>query len=448
MPDSNASWWTRVSQSLAEGVGLDGAIENLANWWEGNDPQEASEVQRQSQEARDNSSDALQNELNNKFTQTFVPDDGESTSGSVGQKEYFSTRESYRQGRFAFRGNDQALVYPSDLAVNSFDNRQVAAIRFAPFKRSSTQLGVNLTEQGTQIGALGDDGQLVDGFSANFGALFDSDPNQSFDAQTTTQLNDGVFQGAYGQASAGNEPTEQELNRFVQKIASDVRLSKANGEQLEEIYLYCPNGLQFNDSVGYKDASAGNLNAVLEAASGNFEAGIDKLKLLGIGEISKFAGRLPFGVLDDSDVANFFTARFGIVENQRQESVFENVNRKKFSFEFVFAPRNPDEATTVQNIIEAFRFHMMPELSLSGAMLLAPHEFEVEILYRPSSDSPFKPNPSIPQIGRAFLEDININYSPNEKSAFFYDGVPVQISATLTFNQALILNRQLILAGF
>lgn len=109
-------------------------------------------------------------------------------------------------------------MYPSDLAVNSFDNRQVAAIRFAPFKRSSTQLGVNLTEQGTQIGALGDDGQLVDGFSANFGALFDSDPNQSFDAQTTTQLNDGVFQGAYGQASAGNEPTEQELNRFVQKL--------------------------------------------------------------------------------------------------------------------------------------------------------------------------------------------------------------------------------------
>lgn len=93
MPDSNASWWTRASQSIAETVGLDGAIENLANWWEGNDPQEASEVQRQAQEARNNSSDALQNELNNKFTQTFVPDDGESTSGSVGQKEYFSTRE-------------------------------------------------------------------------------------------------------------------------------------------------------------------------------------------------------------------------------------------------------------------------------------------------------------------------------------------------------------------
>ena len=33
MPDSNASWWTRASQSIADTVGLDGAIENLANWW-------------------------------------------------------------------------------------------------------------------------------------------------------------------------------------------------------------------------------------------------------------------------------------------------------------------------------------------------------------------------------------------------------------------------------
>ena len=60
----------------------------------------------------------------------------------------------------------------------------------------------------------------------------------------------------------------------------------------------------------------------------------------------------------------------------------------------------------------------------------------------------FELNNNIPQIGRAFLEDVTLNYTPNEKSAFFHDGVPCQIGINLKFSQAILLNRQLVLAGF
>ena len=164
-----------------------------------------------------------------------------------------------------------------------------------------------------------------------------------------------------------------------------------------------------------------------------------------MGKLSKFASAIPG--IEESDLANYFTARYGIVENPRLESLFQNVNRKSFGFEFMLAPRSEEEANIILNIIEAFRFHMLPELSISGQMLLAPHEFEVEILHRTQSGD-FELNRNIPQIGRAFLEDVTLNYTPNEKSAFFHDGVPCQININLKFSQAILLNRQLVLAGF
>jgi hypothetical protein len=335
-------------------------------------------------------------------------------------------------------------------------NRQSAAIRFAPYKRESSQLRVELRKDAVAFGDVGEDNRIIEGTGAEIGLPIDDD---KVDSEETPDNNSGVARGAYGLGSntavggsilgqlAGDQqpPTDEELAKFVERISSDVRLSRAGNQKLEEIYLYCPTGLQFGDSVAYTEASAGGFNAVVEAFSGNFQAAADKLKLLGVGKLSKFASAIPG--IEESDLANYFTARYGIVENPRLESLFQNVNRKSFAFEFQLAPRSEEEANVILNIVEAFRFHMLPELSISGQMLLAPHEFEVEILHRTQTGD-FELNNNIPQIGRAFLEDVTLNYTPNEKSAFFHDGVPCQIGINLKFSQAILLNRQLVLAGF
>ena len=100
------------------------------------------------------------------------------------------------------------------------------------------------------------------------------------------------------------------------------------------------------------------------------------------------------------------------------------------------------------NIIEAFRFHMLPELSVSSTMLLAPHEFDVSFFYRDLPSGEFVENINLPKIGRAFLTDLSVNYAPSERSTFFRDGVPTEVTLNLTMSQAVLLNRQLILAGF
>ena len=378
-------------------------------------------------------------------------------SVNIGSNEYFSTRDKFRQeGDPRFRGGDLPLVYPVDLLNEAQSNRQSAAIRFAPYQRESSQLRVELRKDTVAFGDVGEDNRIIEGTGGEIGLPFG---DSNVDSQETSDNNSAVARGAYGLGSntavgggivgqlAGDyqSPTDEELGKFVERISSDVRLSRAGNQKLEEIYLYCPTGLQFGDSVAYTEASAGGFNAVVEAFSGNFQAAADKLKLLGVGKLSKFASAIPG--IEETDLNNYFTARYGIVENPRLESLFQNVNRKSFAFEFMLAPRSQEEANVVLNIIEAFRFHMLPELSISGQMLLAPHEFEVEILHRTQSGD-FELNRNIPQIGRAFLEDVTLNYTPNEKSAFFYDGVPCQININLKFSQAILLNRQLVLAGF
>jgi hypothetical protein len=124
---------------------------------------------------------------------------------------------------------------------------------------------------------------------------------------------------------------------------------------------------------------------------------------------------------------------------------------------FTFAPRSQEEALIMMNIIEAFRFHMMPELSLGGNMLLAPHEFGISFMTLNaertedgtfSRATEFVENKNLPKIGRAFLESANTEFAPNERSAFFYDGIPTEIKLTLNFKQAFLPNRQFILEGF
>ena len=157
----------------------------------------------------------------------------------------------------------------------------------------------------------------------------------------------------------------------------------------------------------------------------------------------------------------------------------------------------------MQNIIQSFRFHSLPELSESTLQYLAPHEVEVKF-YRTTllddedaakklnistgdvkrvpdtfgreqvneSEFDFREseitsggilgfggstkkirqrlveNTEIPRIGRCFVNSVAINYSPQAKSSFFVNGVPSEVQMTLSLSQAITMNRQFVLKGF
>ena len=395
----------------------------------------------------------------------------------IGQNEYFSDRSKGRSPKLYQYESD--LVYPLDLTEQNETNRQSSYIRFQVFKRKSqrAKVGFDVSEDGFSFnaGIVDKQGSIEEGVELSADTFQSLEGFQnSFISQDekSSYTNYGNYGGAIGSRGVRFDPLKGELsrvNRFgnktavgpsvnraiVDRVASDIRLSKATEKLEEQILMYIPSGLNFSDKVDYEEGSAGVFNAINEAVAGNVGAGIDKLKLIGLDKLSKAgAGTInkttqALGdVVGDSDLSNFFRARLGFAENPKNESLFRGVGRKSFSLEFKFAPRNQKESLMMLNIIEAFRFHMLPELSVSSTMLLAPHEFDISFFYRDLTSGDFVENINLPRIGRAFLTDLSVNYAPSERSTFFRDGVPTEVTLNLTLSQAVILNRQLILAGF
>lgn len=277
----------------------------------------------------------------------------------------------------------------------------------------------------------------------------------------------------------------------------DVRITRQNEQTKDRIFMYVPSNLQFQDNLNYADKNQNFLRNAYEAAAGNVSAVSQSIKQgflsLASDKIGKLTGELTGTQID---LYNGLRGQLGIVDNDKNETMFEGVNRKTFSFSFNFAPTSKQEALMMQNIIQAFRFHSLPELSASTIQYLAPHEVEVkfyrstllggvdvkdsfgrgarergqegsedrDVLYRAKDFNTFDDseiqnlkeknkitlveNTEIPKIGRCLVTGIDLNYSPNSKSAFFVDGTPVQVNMTLSLTQAITMNKQFVMRGF
>lgn len=128
--------------------------------------------------------------------------------------------------------------------------------------------------------------------------------------------------------------------------------------------------------------------------------------------------------------------------NPRKEQIFKGVDFRRFTFEYQFAPRNPQEAATVMNIIYQFKYHMHPEFKdASNFIYVYPSEFDIEYFFGSSQ------NANINKISSCVLTEMNVNYSPNGVFTTFPDGTPTQINLTLQFTELEALTKERIAVG-
>ena len=248
----------------------------------------------------------------------------------------------------------------------------------------------------------------------------------------------------------------QAKREFVDLVSKDIRAGKATEQVGETIRLYFPNQFSSQDNVEYADTNLNFFQSIVEAFGGAGAANLGSLignrSISGIVGGAANLGGVFIPGLDAGEIGNNIqggiNATVGFVENPKNESLFKGVGRKTFQMTFTLAPRTEKESHIAANIVEAFRFHMMPELSLTTTFLLTPNEFEVSLLTFDFESKQFVRNPALPNPGRCFLINTNVDYAPNPKSAFFKNGVACQMTLQLDFAQAFIMNKQLVLGGF
>jgi len=235
--------------------------------------------------------------------------------------------------------------------------------------------------------------------------------------------------GAYNSASVAGA---------VRNDPGTLSIKRAETKQLAQaIALYMPAKISVGHKANYGEAEIGAAVAAFQAGKKTFTPeGVDTSNATQ--EAKNFFSGLVDEVATGAKAATEIAS--GKITNNRTEMKFEGVNRRDFQFEFTMLPTNAKEAATVEQIVNTFRFHSMPEISgalQSSRTMISPSTFDIE----------YKPNKHLHRIATSVLESVEVQYG-GERPQFFTDDQPVQTSLTLSFKELGIITKQQIKDGF
>jgi len=148
------------------------------------------------------------------------------------------------------------------------------------------------------------------------------------------------------------------------------------------------------------------------------------------------------GLKQLGDVGNILSKITKMAVNPTKEQIFKDVDFRTFNFTYVFAPKSDTEAGKILALIQQFKFHMHPEFKDQDKFLyIYPSEFDI-VYY-----SGGKENDKIHRHTSCVLIDLALDYAPQGTYSTFTNGMPTQISMTMTFKELAKLDKEKIGIG-
>lgn len=134
----------------------------------------------------------------------------------------------------------------------------------------------------------------------------------------------------------------------------------------------------------------------------------------------------------------------GTAPNPKKEQLFKEVEFRTFQFMYQFYPRNESEAKAARDIIKEFKLHMHPEYRADTGQFLYVYPSEFDIFYYHNG----KENLNIHRHTSCVLTDMSVDYGSQAGFTSFSDGMPTEITMTLTFKELALLTKEHILDNF
>jgi hypothetical protein len=202
------------------------------------------------------------------------------------------------------------------------------------------------------------------------------------------------------------------------ETTTDIKPTNKTKRLKTAIAIHVPNEVQVGYKATYGEEELGAIfGAAAEAATGPNTVGSAAMQ----GAVAKG--------LELSPARAALSSLYKAAANPRKEQLFKSMEFRRFSFNYQFAPRSPEEAANVKRIINMFKFHMHPEFQngVNKMLYLFPSEFDIVYYFGD------KEHPHLNRISTCVLTDLNVNYSPNGQFATFKDGFPSQINVQMQF---------------
>ena len=258
-------------------------------------------------------------------------------------------------------------------------------------------------------------------------------------APVVSQFEDGSRNRNSRAGIAGKAPTTTRISDsvaiYLPPNVQDSLGATYNDTETGMLGFAAAAGLDFSNAVGAKDYEAA-ANALVGGAAGVLTEGAKKA---GAALAETLAGA--------EGAAGMVNRAFGQADNPYVEVLFQAMEVRTFTYNFTFAPRSEEETKDVQEIIQLFRFHMVPELQGGQSRFLTlPSEFDIHYMYI-GKDGTNVENDYYNKIATCVCTNVTVDYTPGKVSSFS-DGAPTQITMALTFKETETLTKDKVNAGF
>ncbi len=206
--------------------------------------------------------------------------------------------------------------------------------------------------------------------------------------------------------------------------------------EFENVQLYMPSGLQFQDSASYNNIDLG----VIQAAKSLVQQK-DGTNVLGNGltedQISVAGLKLADKLGADQSLTGATALGQGIAFNPQTALAFEGVNLRTFSFAFTLVPESEKDSKSIRNIESFFRKYLYPEVT--GFVAKYPPIFSIRF-YDGRSDIESR---YMPMIHDSYLTGMDLQINPEGNSFHRTSNgyAPTATQLTLSFAEGRMLSR-------
>ena len=301
---------------------------------------------------------------------------------------------------------------------------------------------------------------LIKEFLAKQGSSSDNAVASSVASQEDDQSAAGAQASAFGTQEAARDRAarqQQDAARSRNRFRSDL-VATADPES-NNITLYLPQSLLYQDTVQYRDVDLGQRGltglSALNSGSG-LAASVMKGLSEGITDIFKIftggmnqqggellAARLINALPGGGGVQGAASTALQTGLNPGTRILFDRPALRNFTFNFKLIPRSPAEAQQIQKIIKSFREEMYPEALTIGGIPLGykfPNTYYISMGIQGTDIK-------LPRIQYCYLRDVGITYN-GTSGVFMEDGQPNEVDLALTFQEYRPLTKQDVQAGY
>ena len=232
-------------------------------------------------------------------------------------------------------------------------------------------------------------------------------------------------------------------------------------ETVATIQLYMPPNVSVNYGVKYGEQEIGSLALLGKEAFEGFQKSAgkgmeDRFRAAAVQ--AKGSAREALAAMANASLDTVFSGAralsqlsTGSVVTPRMELMFEGIDRRNFSYSFVFIPKSEKEAKVVEEIVYQFKENMMPKYSdqTTRREMDIPNTFEIDYMYKESRNS------FLNKVHTCFLKSIQVQYGGDRytayepsKSKFGTGPSPQKTTITLEFSELELITKDHIKQGF